>query len=152
MTVEECLSVFVFIYLILFVNIFVPWCQGCLILSSFTLLSWLSFLFCYQVFCEGRLSQLHRSGEGIVVLEAVFNRKENTRIVKTLAFKSWTFITQKSAFQPQRTTYVRLFWSRAGHIVWHHMSIEMNIKQMRCGFFVFLSAQNINCRLKKLFK
>lgn len=50
----------------------------------------LSFVFCSQVFCQGGHSQFHHIGERFLLLEAVFNREENTRIVKTLAFKSWT--------------------------------------------------------------
>lgn len=43
---------------------------------------------CKQVFCEGRHSQFHHTGEGFHLPEAVFNWEEDTQTLRTLGSKS----------------------------------------------------------------
>lgn len=45
---------------------------------------------CQQVFRQGRHTQLHRAGEGLLFLQAVFNRQESEMTWKPPDIKSWT--------------------------------------------------------------
>lgn len=85
---------------------------------------------CQQVFRQGRHTQLHRAGEGLLFLQAVFNRQESEMTWKPPDIKSWTSGTLRTLSE-----------------LWHHWE-----KHSKCRSHS-LSLNNMNrCNIKELYQ